>query len=159
VTRLDLPDDNWAVLYQPNKVRERTRRRYVSAVADLNARVSQLPQIPNPDTETPDRPATVPDPGSFSSTETDLTDRMVDMLILCLVKEWSYGPVDDTVLGDLDAGSYDRIAKVCRDLAPQLTPDYSPDVDPKAPTSGSGGPRPDSSTEETFEIPSYAPTS
>jgi len=158
VTRISLSDDGWAVLYQPRKVRERTRRRYVSAVADLNARISQLPQIPNPD-NTPGQPALVPDPGSFASTETDLTDRMVDMLILCLVKEWSFGEVTLEVLEDLDAGTYDTLARACRPLASDLTPDYSPDVDPKAPTSASTPPPPASPTAETFETRFYAPTS
>jgi len=91
VTRIDLPDNNWADLIGPHQVRERTRRRYVAAVADLNARMSQLPQVPNPDTTTPGRPATVPDPGAFGSTEMELTSRMIDTMILCLVKAWSFG--------------------------------------------------------------------
>jgi len=158
VTRIDLPDEGWAVLYAPRKVRERGRRRFVAAVADMNARLSQLPQVPNPDTETVGRAATVPDPASYGSVESGLADQVTDMLILCLVKEWSYGEVSLEILEEFDAETYDRIAQPCRLLMPELTPDYSPDVDPKAPTSASTGPPPGSSTEEAFLIPSYAPT-
>jgi hypothetical protein len=150
--RVELPDDGWAVLYAPRKVRERSRRRYMAAIADLNAAVSKLPQIPNPDA---DGPATVPDPAGFDAAATAMTERVVDALILCLAKEWSFGPVEAAVLEEFDAETYDRLSAACRPFQSELLPDYSPDVDPKARTSGSPVPPPG----PTFEIPSFAPTS
>lgn len=136
MTRLSLPDDNWALLASPKKVQERKRRRYIAELANLSAKTSELPRNPNKPDE--------PDPRHMAGAHLEAADRVGDALILCLVKEWSFGDVTQEVLEGLEADCFDPILRACRDLAGGLLPDYSPDIDPKAPTSASTGPPPGS---------------
>lgn len=153
MSRLELPDDQWAELASPRKVSERKRRRYIAAMTDLTSGTADLPRDPNdPDS---------PDPRRFNGTHMALSDALGDALILCLVREWSYGEVSSAVLEDLPVDQFEPLFKACRDLAPQLTPDYSVGPDPKAPAGGhTTSPTPSPTVgPSTSTIPSFATTS
>jgi hypothetical protein len=161
VTRLELPDDAWAVLAPPKKVQERKRRRYLAAMAELAAATTSMPQVANPRYGQPGEPPVIPDPSVPPTSEMlELGDRVGDMLILCLVREWSFGDVTEEVLAELEADKFDPLFRACRELAGDLVPDFSPDVDPKVRMSGSQSSPPGSSTVLSIsETPSYAATS
>jgi hypothetical protein len=137
VTRLELPDGGWAVLCSPRKVQERKRRRYIAAMTDMNVASELLPQIPNPRFGEPGQPATTADFSKLTGDMMQLSDRVGDMLILCLVKEWSFGDVNEETLQTLDSDCFDVLYAACLPLAGELVPNYSPDPDPKASTPGS----------------------
>lgn len=128
MSRVEVPG-GWAELRSPGKVHERARRRYIAAMTDLSGATADLPRDPNDPTS--------PDPAHMNGTHMALADRVSDMLILCLVREWSFGEVTEDVIGELETDQFDPIFKQCRDVARELMPDYSPDIDPKAPTGGS----------------------
>jgi hypothetical protein len=162
VTRLDLPDGEWAELCSPRKVSDRRRRAYLAAVADAQAATANLPHIPGPPDEKTGLPGDpVPDPQFLTGEHIELQTHAFDLLVMCFVKAWSLEPaVSLEAVEDLDTGTKDTLVARCLEFMTELMPDYSPDPDPKAPTSGSPPPPPGSSTAApTFEIPSYAPTS
>jgi hypothetical protein len=151
VTRIDLPDGQWAELWAPRHVKERRRRRWIALTAEVTASTADLPRDP-------DNPR-LPDRRYFGARQMELSDRMGDALVLCFVREWSFGEVTEDALEDLDQQYFDPIFRACRDLASELLPDYSPDVDPKAPTGGSTPQPTDMSTAPTtYAIPSFATT-
>jgi hypothetical protein len=156
--RIELPNGGWAVLADPREVPERKRRRYIAAMADLSAKSSQLPQKVSvqPDGTTLQEPDTRFLAGEYMQ----LNDLVSDALVLCLVQEWSFGPVDDATLLELAAGSMDVLLRRCRELQQGLVPDYSPDIDPKAPTSASTvSPALSPAVAATSVNRSYVPTS
>lgn len=139
MSRLDLPDGQWAELVNPRKVSERKRRPYIAAMTDLSSSTADIAQIPNPQFGgEPGQPVTIPDPARFSGAHMQLADRVSDALILALVAEWSFGDVSQDILEGLPADCFDPIFRACRDLAPELAPDYGPDPDPKAPEAKPG---------------------
>lgn len=159
MSRVELPGGAWAELASPKKVQERKRRRYVAAMTDLSAATSSLPQVPNPNPG-PDQPVTIPDPAHFTSAHMELSDRVGDMLILCLVRDWSLGDITEEAVGNLDAEVFDVLFRACRDLGSDLLPNYAPDPDPKASTGGlPGSPTESSRVQPISETPSFAVTS
>jgi hypothetical protein len=160
VSRIELPGDNWVILWSPKKVKDRKRRRYMAAMADMSAASNHLPQIPNPKFGEPGQKATVPDMSQMTSEMLGYSDQVGDALILCLVRDWSFGEVTDTVLADLDSDVFDAVYRACLPLAGDLVPDYSPDPDPKVHTPGSPPSPPGSSMDRpTSEIQLSAVTS
>ncbi len=141
MTRLDLPDGEWAELASPRKVSDRRRRAFISAMNDSNAATADLPQIPNPRAAKPGQPATVPDPMHMTGEQADLQFHAMDMLVLCFVKAWSFeGEINLDTIEDLDTGSKDTLVAKCVEFIPELVPDYgSADPDPKVPEPTSGG--------------------
>lgn len=127
--RLDLKDGEWAELWSPRKVKERKRRAYIAALTDLSAATAELPRDPAKPGE--------PDPRFLRGEQMALADRVGDLLILCLVREWSFGDVNDETLSELVAEHFDPIFKACRDLTSELLPDFGADPDPKVPGGGS----------------------
>jgi hypothetical protein len=121
-------------------------------MTNLTSGTADLPRNPNdPNT---------PDPVHFTGAHMALSDTLGDMLILCIVREWSYGEVSVEVLEELPVDAFEQIFKRCRDLAPELTPDYGVDPDPKA-RSGGLPPSPQalSTGEQTYGTPSFVITS
>jgi hypothetical protein len=128
VSRFALPDDQWATLCAPKKVPERKRRRYERCFFEINEATTSLPRMAGKDE---------PDPKFFTGMHHDLIAHAEDMLILCFVREWSYGEVTEDVLEDLPTEDYRALKAECERLKDEMMPDYSADIDPKAPTSGS----------------------
>ncbi len=138
MSRLDLPDGEWAELASPRKVSDRRRRAFLSAMSDSSAATADLPQIVNPRAEEAGQPATIADPERMTGAQTELQFHAFDLLILCFVKSWSMPePVTLETVEDLDTGSKDVLLTKCLSFMAELMPDYGPDVDPKAPTSAS----------------------
>jgi hypothetical protein len=155
--KIELPDGNWAVLASPKKVQERKRRRYMLAMADLAAATNHLPKQMTLQENGLTLEET--DYGSADSHILELSDRTIDQMILCLVKDWSFGAVDEPTLAELNSECFDGLRRECQKLAPDLVPDYSPDPDPKALRNGQHGSPPDSSTAEIYETPPSVSTS
>lgn len=129
MTHVPLPDGQWAEFAAPQKVSERRRRSYVNAIAAFNAATAQLPRAATGDG---------PDPRFAGAAESELLDNAIDLLILALVKAWSYEqPVSLDALQDLPVDAYDVLRKEASDRQADMMPDYSPTTDPKAPTNGS----------------------
>lgn len=141
MTRLDLPDGQWAELASPRKVSDRRRRAFLSAAADFNAATNDLPMVPGPvNEETGQAGSPQPDPRAMNGEQTELQFAMFDKLVLCFVKAWSLdAPIDLETVQDLDGDTKDVLVKTCLPLLVEMMPDYSPDPDPKAPTSPSAG--------------------
>lgn len=131
MSRIDLPG-GWAELVGKGKTQERKRRRYLAAVADLSASYAELPQVPNPAFGEPGQVATVPDPKRMGSVQSELADKIGDLLILCFVREWSFGDVTEDAIADLEADTFDALFMACKERRAELMPDYSPVPDPKA---------------------------
>lgn len=150
MSRIDLPDGQWAELAPPKKVPERKRRRYVAAMTDLVQATNHLPKNEKGE----------PDQSEFGASEMEKVDAVGDALILALVREWSFGEVTLEAIAELPGDAFDALLIACRDLAPDLTPNYEPSPDPKAATSNSHG-SPSGSPEglSTSEIPSSVATS
>ena len=147
MTRLDLPDGDWAELVPPRKVSDRRRRAFISAMNDTAAATADLPHVPNPRSMEAGQPLTIPDPARMTGTMVELQFHAFDLLVLCFVKAWSFEtPVTLEAIEDLDTGSKDTLTAACMPLMEEMMPDYSPDVDPKATTSGSTPPPPGSPT-------------
>ena len=141
MSRLDLPDGEWAELAAPRKVSDRRRQAYLVAVADAAALTADLPKVAGPDGT-----LTV-DPAYLRGEHVAAQAHAFDLLVLCYVKAWSLpDPVTLDAVQDLDTGTKDTIVGACLPLMTEMMPDYSPDVDPKAPTSASTPPPPGSST-------------
>ena len=143
MTRLDLPDGEWAELASPRKVSDRRRRSFLAAMNDTAAATADLPQVANPRSMEAGQPLTIPDPARMTGAQAELQFHAFDLLVLCFVKAWSFpDPVSLEAVEDLDTGAKDTLTAACLPLLEDLMPDYSPDVDPKARTSGSTPPPP-----------------
>ena len=147
MTRLDLPDGEWAELAAPRKVSDRRRRAFIAALTDTASATAELPQVANPRSAEPGQPLTIPDPARMTGAQNEGQFHAFDLLVLCFVKAWSFEtPVTLEAVEDLDTGSKDVLVSACLPLMGDLMPDYSPDIDPKARTSASTPPPPGSST-------------
>jgi len=132
VSRLELPDGGWCELWAPKQVKERRRRAYIAAITDLTSVLEDMP------TNAEALENYEPKLSGFGGDKMALSDRVGDMLILCLVREWDarYGEISEESIQDLPAGVFDVIFLACRDLATELTPNYGEPV-PKAKRGGS----------------------
>lgn len=129
--KVDLPDGGWADLADPRKVPEKKRSRYRRSHFAFSAATADLPRM--------DSDPNIPDPRYMTDEASDLADNIAAQLVLCLVTEWSFGDVTLDVLEGIPGDAYDALVLACRDLAPELMPDYQVDTDPKAPTSAFTG--------------------
>lgn len=129
MTRVSLPDDQWAELADPRKVSERKRRPYVQAMVAFTQATALLPVIEEGEHKG-DHP-----PGSFGPEHTALFDATLDLLVVALVKAWSFDlPIDANSLQDLPVDCFDVLRKAVNEKGPALMPDLSVDPDPKAPS-------------------------
>lgn len=115
--RLELPDGQWAELYDPVKVPERKRRPVFRALVAFMA--SQ-------------------DGGEIGSkldpAAVDLADGLNDALVVALVREWSFGEVSEAVLLDMAADCYRVLSTECAKHLDALMPNFSVSPDPKVPS-------------------------
>lgn len=128
MTRVSLPDDQWAELADPKKVSERKRRPYVQAMVAFTQATALLPR--NEEGEHP--------PGSFGPEHSALFNVTLDLLIVALVKAWSFDlPIEQDALQDLPSDCFDALRKAANEKGPALMPDLSVSTDPKASSGGS----------------------
>jgi len=127
VTHVPLPDDAWAELISPRKVKERDRRRYLSAMVAFRHAIVDLPR---------EEDGNIKD-DSYGPEHSEMLNSALDLLTVALVKAWSFEvPVSVEALGDLSADAADALRAAVIDARGEVTPDYSPVPDPKV---GSGG--------------------
>lgn len=147
MSRLELPDGEWAEMASPRKVSDRRRQAYLVAVADASAATADLPKIVGPADANGFPGPDVPDPAYLRGEHIRLQTHAFDLMVLCFVKAWSFETaVTLEAVEDLDTGSKDALVAACLPLMEEMMPDYSVDVDPKARTSASTLPPPGSST-------------
>ena len=140
MTRLELTDDGWADLYAPRKVPERKRHTHDLAIFALNEATSGLPRNAKGDV----------DERYAGPAQGDALKRVTWTLILALVRDWSYGPVNlDVLLDEVPGDAYDILARHCEKLWDELNPDFQADFDPKALSVVSPSPPPGSSTDRS----------
>jgi hypothetical protein len=110
--------ENWVRLREPENVPEKLRRRVVTRslaakgiIDNLNGEVG------------------------ITETEAEFISEFNDILILALVKEWSYEhPITSEGLLELGGRDYDAIFRECNGLLGRLMPNFEVDPDPKATT-------------------------
>ena len=133
--RVDLPDGQWADLYDPVKVPERKRRPVVRALLDL-LKARAVHGVPSFDAEAltdEDKAAAVAsqlDPSLLSS-----ADELTDAVAVALVQAWSFEKniTVDSLL-DLPADAYKALSEACVPMLPSLLPQFEVSPDPKATT-------------------------
>jgi hypothetical protein len=116
MSRIELPDGQWAELLDPKKVNERKRRAYISAMSEYQK-----------------SKAGIADASGFGAEQQDLLDKAFDLLIVCLVSSWSFEqPVGVEALADFGTDVFDPLKSACLKVAKDVLPDYSPSPDPTA---------------------------
>jgi hypothetical protein len=135
VTRVELPDGQWADLYDPIKVPERKRRPVVSALVTFMRDRQQfvLPTITAEALSDEDKAAALAaqiDPSLIIA-----ADELNDTVVVALVSYWSFGEsVSIEALLDLPADAYKVLSEACAPLMQALMPNFGVTPDTKAPT-------------------------
>lgn len=128
MSRIELPDNQWAELADPRKVSERKRRPWLDAMSEFYDSRST--------TEGGDR---------IGAAQQKLWNAAARLAMECMVSSWSFGTeITLDALLDLPLDAFDALQVAVTPLAMQMLPDYSPDPDPKAITAESSTSPPDS---------------
>ena len=107
MSRIELPEGQWAEIVNPRKVTERKRRLYLRAMAEYQQSREVM--------------------AGFGPEQQRLLDDAFDLLIVALVQSWSFEqPVSVEAFADLPADVFDPLRKACMALAAGLLPDYGP---------------------------------
>ena len=133
--RLELPEGEWADLYDPIKVPERKRRPVVRALVTFmkDRQGADVPQFGAEDLSDEEKAAAIAanlDPELLVA-----ADDLNDAVVIALVREWSFGAVTTDVLLDLPADTYEALSNACQPHMNDLMPNFQVSPDPKA---GSG---------------------
>ena len=130
-TRVELPEGNWADLYDPVKVPERKRRPVVRAVVRFfkDQQASAIPAF-DPATVDEDTAATIA--AQLGPDLLGAADDLNDAVITALVQSWSYGDVTTDVLLELPADAYKLLSEACQPHMTGLMPNFGTSPDPKA---------------------------
>lgn len=136
-TRIELPEGEWADLYDPTKVPERKRRPVVRAlVSFMRDRAEHTPpDFDAGDLGDEDKAAVLAaklDPALIAS-----ADDLNDAVVIALVREWSFGEVTAEVLLDLPSDAYKELSAACAPHLNGMMPQFGVDPDPKATSGGS----------------------
>lgn len=124
MTRISLPDEQWAELHNPRKVTEKRRRPYISAMTAFNAiaprdEKGELVSM------------------AMGSEVAGLLDTALDLLTVALVRAWSFDlPITTDALQDLPVDAFDALRRAVNAVSHELLPNFSPTPDPKATTDG-----------------------
>lgn len=133
--RVELPDGQWAELYDPTKVPERKRRPVVRALVEL-AKEQALhgfgPEVDAASLTDEDKAAALA--AKFDTSVLVAGDNLNDVAVIALVSSWSFGEVTVDVLLDLPAESYKALSEACAPLMMALMPNFQVSPDPKATT-------------------------
>jgi hypothetical protein len=135
VTRVELPDGQWADLYDPIKVPERKRRPVVKALVSFlkDRQQHAVPNISAEDLSDEDKAAALAaqiDPGLLIAAD-DLNDAVVSALVFA----WSFElAVSADALLDLPADAYKTLSEACAPHLSALMPNFGVTPDTKAPT-------------------------
>lgn len=147
MTRIELPNGQWADLRDPEAVTERQRRPIARAVRGVRPEIVEMQQQA---ARRPDLPDGTPGPEkqaalralqhAMTNEEADAYQDAGDLATVALVESWSFSAAItlDGVL-DLPARSLDALRELVAPLASKLFVDTSPDPNPAAPGGGSNG--------------------
>jgi len=114
--------NGWVELRDPELVPERLRR----PVIEQSVKAGEFADE-DLDSDTLD--------SALAARTMDFYSTFNDLLALALVSEWSFAsPVTLEALVDLPARTYDDIRKAIAPFIKDMMPDFSVDIDPKAPT-------------------------
>lgn len=125
-TTLTFSDGGNAVLRDPREVPVKVRRVWEHASAPMASVLFDL-QNRYTDEEEIKRQFALE-----ASKTPELMDAQKDASVLALVLSWSYGEVNQENLENLPVGTYDQLAETCQNLAKEMSPNWKPEVDPKA---------------------------
>ena len=127
---VNLPNNQTAILYSRNEISERTTRSISRAYMRAAGSAAKLTNLGFDEA----KPETWTIFVEISDEDRDNLDGYQAALIVGLVKSWSYGdlPTADSAL-DLPKPVFEALAEACSNEFNSST-DFSPDIDPKAPT-------------------------
>lgn len=146
MSRIELPDGEWAELRDPKKVPERLRRPAKAASFEMyRTRQKQLEETAS--TASPAAPAAgawgappedevAPPVDDGTGYSLDQITASVDAGIVALVASWSFGDVvtEDTLL-DLPSDAYDAIVAAVTPMIAEMFQTMEPSTDPASPSS------------------------
>lgn len=128
---IELQEDQWAIIRNPRMVSEKRRRALLASATGSAAVREELTAIVAANKaqdalpEDQRDPQLVPQP---TSAVMDNITHTVDLLILALVRAWSYGPVNEGILLDLPAPDYDVLEAITAPLYNAVMPNFNPDA-------------------------------
>jgi len=127
---VNLPNNQSAILYSRDEISERTARSISRAYMKAAGSAAKLTNLGFDEA----KPETWTVFADISDEDRDALDGYQAALISGLVKSWSYGdlPTNDSAL-DLPKPVFEALAEACSKEFNE-TLDFSPDIDPKAPT-------------------------
>jgi len=127
---VNLPNNQSAILYSRDEISERTARSISRAYMKAAGSAAKLTNLGFDEA----KPETWTVFADISDEDRDALDGYQAALIVGLVKSWSYGdlPTNDSAL-DLPKPVFEALAEACATEFNSST-DFSPDIDPKAPT-------------------------
>ena len=126
---INLPNNQSVILYSREEVSERTARKISRAYMKAAGTATKLTNLGFDDKN----PETWTIFSDISDEDQNNLDGYQAELIAGMVKQWSLGdlPTADSAL-DLPKNVFEQLAEACANEYNQ-TPDFSPDIDPKAP--------------------------
>jgi hypothetical protein len=123
---INLPNGQSAILFSNDEISERTNRMISNAFMKAAATAAKITSLGYDDKK----------PETWEIDEADQANLNCyqEALIIGMVKSWSFGdlPTAESVL-DLPKPTFDALSSACADEYIK-TADFSPDIDPKAPT-------------------------
>jgi len=126
---INLPNNQSAILYSRDEISERVARSISRAYMKAAGTATKLTNLGFDDKN----PETWTIFSDISDEDQNNLDGYQAELIAGMVKQWSLGdlPTADSAL-DLPKNVFEQLAEACANEYNQ-TPDFSPDIDPKAP--------------------------
>ena len=126
---INLPNNQSAILYSLDEISERTARTISRAYIKAAGTAAKLTNLGFDET----KPESWTIFAEISDEDRDNLDGYQAALIVGMVKSWSLGdlPTADSAL-DLAKPVFEALAEACSKEF-NNTPDFSPDIDPKAP--------------------------
>lgn len=126
--KIDLGDGDWALLRHANKIPHSKTLEYRKVFYEVVAAGSV-------DAGGEDQAAAA-GRAIIEHGGLNLMEDLANALILAVVSEWSYGPVDLPTLLDVPTADLDEIADHCggEEYTKMLQPSFEQDMDPESPT-------------------------
>jgi len=132
--KIDLPNGAWASLRDPEEIPRKLAKGFRRALFDVAG--------PLADTDTSgmteDEAAGVIGKAMLQSGDALGTmEGLSEAMILAVVEDWSYGPVDAETMDAMPDAAFSILDKKCGEIGyfEKLTPNFSADPDPDSPTS------------------------
>ena len=133
--RLELPNDQWAELREPDEIPRKAARKYRGKMYDIvTAATNAGDGIPGDDD--PDRAAAVGRTMMSSADGLNGFEDLAEAMVLAVTREWSFGSVCQEVLDELPDGPINAIYDACQKggYAEALQPDFGATPDEDSPT-------------------------